>query len=337
MKPLLIVLPLLVVGLSSCDKAKQAADAVRAKMGGVTDPGAPAVPGGDVTPDLASQVDSAAEGVRFRRDLPFPSNVSIRIVERSLYKNVQMVSTSALGKESGTANGTWEEISLMEREGGRVTVTLEKSGKVIEPVEGEAKDSPAPVAKDDSFGGDAVVTGVSLEFELGPKGWRTTASKGPADFQSKILTDDLLPVLPDTLSEHGALPRTQWFSSSRRWLGGDKIVLEGDAVNLVFAGKHTSGKLTLVYEASEALEGHPCGRFAVSGDITLKGDVGFSGKVANTEMTINSGTIWCSLIHPLVLREEFDTVCTSVEGKGGGPKRRVQGSIGMVVARQWKP
>lgn len=335
MKPLLIVLPLLAAGLSSCDKAKHAADAVKAKMGGVTDPGAPAAPGGDVAPDLASQVDSAAEGVRFRRDLPFPSKVTIRVVERSLYKNVQIVSTSALGKESGTANGTWEEIGLIGREGSRVSVTLEKAGKVVEPVEG--KEAPAPAPKDDSFGGDEVVTGVSLEFELGPKGWRTPESKGPVNFQSKILTDGLLPVLPATLSQHGALPRTQWFSSTRRWIGGDKIVLEGDAVNLLFAGKQTTGKLTLVYEAAEALEGHPCGRFAVSGDVTLKGHMGLGGKVANTEMTINSGTIWCSLIHPLVLREEFDTVCTSMEGKGGGPKRRVQGSIGIVVARQWKP
>jgi hypothetical protein len=128
MKRLLIVLPLLVAGLSSCDKAKLAADAVKAKMGGVTDSGAPASPGGDVNPALASQVDSAAEGVRFRRDLPFPSNVSIRVVERSTFKNVQMVSTSALGKETGTANGTWEEVSLIERKGSSVAITLEKSG-----------------------------------------------------------------------------------------------------------------------------------------------------------------------------------------------------------------
>jgi hypothetical protein len=177
---------------------------------------------------------------------------------------------------------------------------------------------------------------VSLEFELGPKGWRIPESKGPVDFQRKTLGDGLLQDLPNTLADHGALPRTQWFSSSRRWIGGDKIVLEGDAINLLMPGNAT-GKVTLVYEAAEALEGHPCGRFAMSGDIRIKGDVALNGTIADNEMTINSGTIWCSLIHPLILREEFDTVCTSVEGKGGGPKRRVQGSIGRVVSRQWKP
>jgi hypothetical protein len=62
MKPLLMVLPFLFAGISSCDKAKQAVDAARIKMGGVTDPGAPVEPGGEVEPLMASQVDNAAEG-----------------------------------------------------------------------------------------------------------------------------------------------------------------------------------------------------------------------------------------------------------------------------------
>jgi hypothetical protein len=65
--------------------------------------------------------------------------------------------------------------------------------------------------------------------------------------------------------------------------------------------------------------------------------VSMSGESSDSEITINSGKVWCSLIYPLILREEYQTVQTMNRGSGKGPKMRVQGAIDTVIARQWKP
>jgi hypothetical protein len=337
MKPLVIALPLLFAGLCSCDKAKQAVDAARVKMGGVTDPGAPADPGGEVAPNLASQVDSAAEGVRFRRDLPFPVSLGVRVIERQTFKNVRIFRESELGREALSYTGTWETVGSIESSGNRVALSLEKSGEVLEIQKGEEQvAAPAPADGNKPVVAPPSVAGARVEFELGPDGWRKPAGKGLVEFGNLLIEQSLLPVLPDMLVGDGILARTQWFSSTRRWIGGDKFVLEGESLALLFPGKST-GKVTLTYEAAEALEGHPCGRFAVEGDVALKSMVSMSGESSDSEITINSGKVWCSLIYPLILREEYQTVQTMNRGSGKGPKMRVQGAIDTVIARQWKP
>lgn len=334
MKPLLIVLPLLLTGLSSCDKAKQAVEAARIKMGGVTDPGAPAEPGGEVEPALASQVDNAAEGVRFRRDLGFPASLKVRVTERRTFENVRMVSTSELGNEVVNYSGTRETVAAFERADQRVVLSIEKSGEVLDLNKAEKAEAKPAAEGDRMVNADPGLAGTRIEFVKSPKGWRTPETKGPVEFNTMIIERNLLPSLPEVLVGQGLLPRTQWFSSTRRWIGGDKFVLEGESMALLFPGE-SSGKVTLTYEAAEALQGHPCGRFSVQGDVSLKGDVGFGGETSDNEITINSGKVWCSLIYPLVLREEYETVQTQIQGKGKGPRFRVQGAIRQVVARQW--
>ncbi len=337
MKPLAIALPLLFAGLASCDKAKQAVEAARVKMGGVTDPDAPASPGGEVAPTYSPQVDSAAEGVRFRRDLSFPSQLKVRVSELTKFKNVRIVSKSELGHEATTYTGSWELVGSIDRQSQRVTLAIEKSGEVLELPKGEEKAGAAAPPKKTmpAMGGGAA--GTRIVFEHGPKGWQSPASKGPVEFGNLLLERSLLPALPDLLVAEGVLARTQWFSSTRRWIGGDKFVLDGASMELLFPGR-SSGTITLTYEAAEALEGHPCGRFAVEGDVTLKGNVSLGGEASDREMTIKSGRIWCSLIHPLILREELETVQTVTKESGkGGPSLRIQGAIDRVVTRQWKP
>ena len=145
----------------------------------------------------------------------------------------------------------------------------------------------------------------------------------------------LQPALPILLATDGVTPRTQWFSSSKRWSGGDKFELTGDSLGLLFPGK-ASGKIVMTYEVSEALEGHPCGRFAVTGDVSLKDLMRIEGESFDQEVSIRSGKIWCSLLHPLVLREELDTVQTITQGSGGA-KIRIQGGVQVVRSRQWMP
>jgi hypothetical protein len=336
MKPLLIVLPLFLGGLSSCEKAKVAAEAVKMKLGGVTDPGAPAEPGGDVEPALASQVDNAAEGVRFRRDLDFPSSLEVRVTERRTFKNTRMISTSELGNEAVTYNGTRETVGVFNLVDNRVVLAIKKAGEVLELKKAESESAQSKVTSESATNADTGIAGTRVEFVKGATGWKIPATKGPVEFNNMLVEQNLLPSLPEILIGQRVMPRTQWFSSTRRWIGGDKFVIEGETMALLFPGK-SSGKVTLTYQAAEALEGHPCGRFSVQGDVSLKGDVSLGGESSDSEITIRSGKIWCSLIYPLVLREEYETVQTLVQGKGRGPKFRVQGSIHQLVSRQWDP
>lgn len=336
MKRLLIVLVFLLTGLSSCEKAKVAAEAVKIRLGGVTDPGAPAEPGGEVDPALASQVDSAAEGVRFRRDLVFPGRLEVRVTERRTFKDTRMISISELGSEAVTYNGTREMVGVFNLSDNRVVLSIEKAGEVLELKKGEGEPAQSKPTSESVTSADTGIAGTRVEFVKGAAGWRIPAPKGPVEFNNMLVEQNLLPSLPEILVGQGVVPRTQWFSSTRRWIGGDKFVIEGETMALLFPGK-SSGKVTLTYEAAEALKGHPCGRFAVQGDVSLKGDVNLGGESSDSEITISSGKIWCSLIYPLVLREEYETVQTLVQGKGRGPKFRVQGTIHQVVARQWDP
>lgn len=340
MRSLLIVLPFAALALSSCDKAKQAVEAAKTKMGGVADPGAPPSPGGDVASEFVGQVDSAAEGVRFRRDLPFPTTLKVRLIERNTFKNARLISTSELGKRIATSQGTWEEVGLMERDDRHLVIEIEKAGKVVdadELEEGEKEGGPAKPAPEEIPSLGSLAAGARLQYHLGADGWKVPESKGPVDFRSMVLEQAIRPSLTSLLTANGVTPRTQWFSSSRRWIGGDTIELSGETIALLFPGKGNSGRITLVYEAAEALEGHPCGRFSVEGDLVRKDAVGIDGVTSNSDISINSGKIWCSLIYPLVLREEYQMVLTSVEGSGNGPKIRVQGGVDVVVSRRWEP
>jgi hypothetical protein len=286
-----------------------------------------------VAADFVAQVDSAAEGVRFRRDLPFPTDLEVRVTSRMTFHKTRRIVTSALGTENLIADGTFEIVSNFQRSGSQVSMTIEREGKVIDPK--EAVEKAKATAEGGSGPEPSRLAGARVEFQLGSGGWQLPARKGPTDFNLKVLEQNLLPNLPDLLVEHGLMPRKQWFSSSRRWIAGDKLVLEGDSLALLFddAG---SGKLTLTYEVSEALEGHPCGRFAVQGDVTLKASAELDGSTTSGELTIQSGKVWCSLLHPLVLREEYQTVSTISSGQKNGPKAKLQGAIDGLMSRQWK-
>lgn len=317
-----------VLGLASCDKAKLAVDAAKEKFRGATDRDASEAPGGEVAPEMASQVDSAADGVRFRRDLVFPTNLGVKVSQKRSYENARRTVTSALGVESSAANSNWEIVALLDRRAGRVGISVERSGEFPRLKEGEEKNGNTV---SQAVGGALA----RIDFELGPRGWRVPRQTGPADFQSKVREQQLLPAMVSLVSSHGLAPRTQWFSASRRWAGGDRLVLEGDSLQVVFPPK-SEGKVTLVYEVSEPVNGHPCGRFAVTGDVKVKGEVLLGGQTLDRETSIRSGKVWCSLIHPLVLREEYDAVITEVEGSGSGPKSQVQGNVEIVNTWNWQ-
>jgi hypothetical protein len=101
------------------------------------------------------------------------------------------------------------------------------------------------------------------------------------------------------------------------------------------AGK-VKGKVQLLFEAEEAVGGHPCARFAVSGNYSAEDQAGEDGGKSDADVTISSGKIWFSLIHPLVLRRELDTIIT-VSTESDGVPTKIQGRAVVTTASEWKP
>ena len=94
--------------------------------------------------------------------------------------------------------------------------------------------------------------------------------------------------------------------------------------------------LTLTLKSFEAVKGHPCGMFEVTGNYDRKQSPDFEGVLTDGDVAIRSGKLWLSLIHPLVLKEELDTIQSTRTGGQGNAASRGQGSIKVSVIREWK-
>lgn len=121
--------------------------------------------------------------------------------------------------------------------------------------------------------------------------------------------DALTSTIPQLMVETGAHPRVQWFSSSRYWRPGERVVLTASSIKMLHP-YDVSGRVVLVFDGEEAVDGHPCGVFTVDGDLGIKSKVELEGSGTEAEVSIKSGKIWASLLYPVILREEYDTVQT---------------------------
>ncbi len=327
MKAFLLPALLPLLALVSCDKARQAVEKIRQ--------GAERTAGeGREDAALAALVERAEEGVRFRRDLPFPDAVTVGVTNVTTYSNLRGVKRSALGTSSGTTEGSFEEVTRYERKGGEVTITLERSGQVIEEEEeGEEKKKPASQQGQGENAASRLI-GKSLTLHHTGRGWRMPKSAGPVDFQLIAWGRNTESSLPGLFEEEGLLPRPLWFPPARSWKEGDVLELSGASLGLLFP--KASGKLSLVFEGEEAVEGHPCGRFSVQGGVSFEEKSPKDGMLYQIEMTISEGWIWCSLLHPLVLKEELDTVQSVRISASGGIEDRFQGKAEVLCVRSWK-
>jgi hypothetical protein len=99
---------------------------------------------------------------------------------------------------------------------------------------------------------------------------------------------------------------------------------------------NAKGQLKLTLESFDAVSGHPCGVFSVTGDFARRQFPHFDGSVSNEEVTVESGKLWLSLLHPLILREETDVILTSSSGGQGGLSSSGRSSAKVSVVREWK-
>jgi len=325
MKLRLLTLPLLALACPSCDKAKNLANKARSAVeSNLAEKTGESHNKPD--PELEKLVDKNAEGAVFRKDLPFPQRVEVRTTTRNEQSSRQ-VSKSEIGNQALTIKGTQTTVTKCERSGNQVRYTLERSEFLEFGKEPEKDKNGKPKEK-------GLPVGLSAKPMLFNKSGNSWRADGAGDFRSVAVSKQLSPVFDVLLVHNGLAPRPLWFGK-RRLKPGDEVAVAADTLPMLIAG-NAKGSFKLTLESFEAVAGHPCGVFAVTGDFSRKDFPSFEGDFTSEDVTIQSGKLWLSLIYPLVLREELDTIQTYRSGGQGNLSTRVQGAVKASITREWK-
>ncbi len=322
MKRLFPTLLLICLASSSCEKIKDLAEKARSKISGELAKQAGQSKDNETDPALQKLVDQTAEGVIFRKDLPFPDKIEITTTTREEVSG-RMSQKSELGKEAGILKGTFTKVVKLERTGDRVTHTLVESVFADPVIEG-ADESKKPAPKVIQPPSKPVV------FVKSGSAWKPAVS---TDFRAARLAQTLSPVFGQLLEENALAPRSLWFGK-KRFKPGDQLTVTGPTLPMLLTG-NAKGSLTLTFEKIESVHGHPCGVFAVSGSFK-QSRPDFDGSLVDAEITIRSGKFWLSLLHPIVLKEETESIQSIKSGGQGGLSSQAQASVKASLIREWK-
>lgn len=323
MKNPLLFLSLFSFAFASCDKARNIVNKARSQV----ESNIAKKTGKDGTtpdPELEKLVDRTAEGVIFRKDLPFPKKIEVDITNRESGKG-RGIMNSEMGKSVASVSATVIETCKVEKDGDNVRFTPGETRTVEDGKE------PEKDGKKEAPEGTVVPAEKPVVFRKNGSSWKADG----ADFRSAVLSKEIGPVFDEVLQEYFLAPRTMWFGK-RRLKEGDEIKLSGEMIPM-YAPGNAKGELTLKLLSFEAVEGHPCGVFSISGDLTRRNIPDFNGVFWDADQTIESGKVWFSLIYPLILREELEVIETRRSGgKGGSPSVRMQGSNKISTSVTWK-
>lgn len=326
MKTRHLVIPLLALALASCDKAKDiAAKATSAVKHEIT-----TRTGGSeetkVDETLQKLVDQTPEGVIFRKDLPFPQRLEVRTTRRREISG-RFFQTSAIEKRADTLQGTQVAVTKLERAGDHVRFTLEQSSFSIPSAEG-------PDGERQKISNPLEQVAPSTRPVTFTKSGDTWKSDDRGSFHAAVLSKQLTPVLDELLIDNALAPHALWFAK-RRLKIGDEFDVAGPSLPMLVAG-NAKGSFHLKLEAIDAVGGHPCGVFSITGDYSRKEFPDFEGNLTDEDVSIQSGKLWLSLLHPVILKEELDTIQTFKSGGQGNLSGRGQGTIKVSVTREWK-
>jgi hypothetical protein len=221
-----------------------------------------------------------------------------------------------------------ESTSKCERSGDHVRFT--QGGMQITDPNAEDSDGKPKVISENPF---KPLIGSESPREFHRRDGKWSADEG-GGFAAVAASREIAPFLDVLLQEHGLAPRPQWFAK-RRVKIGEQIPLTGAALSMLVSGDAT-GTLNLKLESIDAVAGHPCGMFTVTGNYSRQRFPSFTGGFTDEDVTIESGKVWLSLIHPLVLKWEMDTIQSFKTGDKGGQRMQGQGSSKISISREWK-
>ena len=313
---------------SSCDGLKEVADKMSTTIGDKLGGSHENLLAKSYDNPLLNLVDQTDEGYVFRKDLPFPSEVIVTTVAKRRI-NGRLFYESQLSRKVEAIIGKEEITAEFERKGSTVLFTI--------------KDSSFSIPTPSTDGGETGSRSVDNPFSQAPPPKKTMTfvrqngawkGRGAREIKLMAMNLQLSPVFGDLLIDNALTPRGIWFSSSRMKIG-DEIEVTKTAMPMIVSGK-TSGSLNMKLDAVEEIEGHPCGRFSVTGKYRRNGFPNLEGNLINEEVTIESGEIWLSLIYPIILKEKLKTIQTFGPADGGSVVGRAQGSVDTLVVRKWK-
>lgn len=324
MKRSLCTLGLCVLVFSSCEKARKIAAETKSRVAKNVDSltgKAPARPA-KVDPALQALVDVTPEGYLFRKDLPFPTKVSVKLKSTSKLKG-RGFRSSMLEPDLGVLDGTVERTTEAMRRADEVEFKFGEETLIRTPKEGE---DPKPAAPELPAGKESLVrfarkNGVWTFVNTGRMDSAIRASKMQAD-------------VPMHLIDAGVAPHPLWFGKNRLKVG-DELTLRDHELAVIFSGS-ARGTATLRLEKIEPHAGHPCGVFSIRGDLDMDHAGALASDLGRMQVTIESGQVWLSLLHPLVLKEDLHLVVTSSEMAGASLVGRFQGTIHGVIEREWQ-
>ena len=323
MKSHLLLTAALCIASPSCEKAKVLVSKARAAVENRVNQTTADSLDTQSDPELQKLIDQTPEGFIFRKDLPLPAKFEVKT---SLTQEVsgRVSETSAIGNQTTVQKGIRSTLLKFERAGDQVRYTLEKSTFTDPIIEG-ADESKKPAVRE-------------LAPPSKPQIYRKTGSTWKSDysdgFRAVALSKQLSPSFDLLLVENALAPRSLWFGKKRIKLG-DQIKISEKTLPMLVAGQ-AKGNFTLKLESIGAVKGHPCGVFSYSGDYSRKQIPDFEGAVTDEDVTIRSGKLWLSLIYPLVLRQEAETIQTTRQGGGGNLGTRSQGTVKVSLVRDWK-
>ncbi len=348
----------------SCGKIRDLASKAKSLIGAGV---ASANKSAGTTPDPALQalVDQTPEGAVFRKDLPFPEQVQVKMERRLTFDAARIFVKSAIGNQAANISGTQSCTMLYERAQNRIAVTMQNSGfaspqsdktptgkaqpdkaptvkaqpdkaptgkpQPCQAPTGKVADA-APVAVEDDLIKIKDLSGGKISFANNGKAWKAAHA---TDFKLAAWGSNLEPNIGAICMHAGVLPRSYWFGQNRI-KPGDNVPLTGAALALLL-GDGATGAVTLKLESFEASGGHPCGVFSVTGNYHAPAMPSPDGTVCDNEVSIISGKAWLSLIYPTVIREQLETVQTIVTGAGSSHSTRIQGKVHVEITREWKP
>ena len=137
MKRLILILPVLAVATTGCEKAKNLADKASSAVKQQLDKSTGKSDASGVDWHLGKLVEQTSEGAVFRKDLPFPDRLEVLVTtQREL--TCRIYQKSEIERKSEEIKGTQVHIAKLERTGNHVRHTLQQASFVkFSPDQGE--------------------------------------------------------------------------------------------------------------------------------------------------------------------------------------------------------
>ncbi len=284
--------------------------------------------------DYSGFIDQANGKYRFRRDLPFPSWITVNESRVLKVDGGRLLSQATTGANSSRLEGSFETRSKISIGSGILEWRMDSSG--FQPTLMQAARGSNNGSASESVAGllASGLDGKAAQFNWDGKLWRPATKRDQeSDFIEGAWACDLQKDLPVLLTISGLMPRTMWFGE-RRLAVGDQMTLQGAQVTML-TGFSAEGEVTLTLERIENIDSHPCGVFAWSGRVEAKDVPSPDAPHANVKLHVNEGHAWMSLVYPVVLRCETHG-SREVDVKIGSSTVRWRGDTFETIERRWQ-